>query len=213
MPPLAKSRVDKAGLGLIAEWIAGLEEEADDPLPDGWSLQAIGNHVTPPVGTWRKGSFFLTAQCHDLWETSDDAVLAHASPMDSGQISARVVSLTPADAWTKAGVMVRESTAPDSPHAIMVVTPGQGSAFQYRESAGQFTQHLPGPAVTAPFWVRLAWKDGTVVASTSPDGRSWTETGRTRLASKGPVLAGLCLSAHQTGATATAAYDQVRIAP
>jgi len=213
MPPLAKQRVDKTGIGLIAEWIASMEEENDDPLPDGWQLEPIGDHVTPARGTWRKGTFFLSAQCHDLWETSDDAVIAHGTPMDSGQITARVISLTPSDAWTKAGVTVRESTAPDSPHAIMVVTPGQGSAFQYRESAGQFTQHMGGPGVTAPYWVRLTWKDGAVVASTSANGQTWKETGRTLLAFNGPVLPGLCFSGHQTGATATAGFDQVKIEP
>jgi len=133
--------------------------------------------------------------------------------MDSGQITARVISLTPADAWTKAGVTVRESTAPDSPHAIMVVTPGQGSAFQDREAAAQFTQHMGGPGVTAPYWVRLTWKDGAVVASTSANGQTWKETGRALLAFNGPVLPGLCFSAHQTGAKATAGFDQVKIEP
>jgi hypothetical protein len=61
MPPLAKQRVDKTGIGLIAEWIASMEVEEDGPLPDEWQLMPIGTHGKPPSATWRKGSFFLNA--------------------------------------------------------------------------------------------------------------------------------------------------------
>ena len=211
MPPLAKQRVDKTGIGLIAEWIASMEVEEDGPLPDEWQVMPIGTHGKPPSATWRKGSFFLSAQCHDLWEARDDALFIHAAPMESGQLTARVVSLTPTDAWTKAGLMVRQNSQVDSPHAILVVTPGQGSAFQRREAAGLGTLHTAGPAVTAPFWMRLAWNHGEVIASTSADGKTWKETGRTLVAFSGPVLPGLCLSGHQAQETAAASFDQVRL--
>ena len=213
MPPLAKQRVDKTGIGLIAEWIASMEEEEESPLPDGWGLAEIGSHSSPTTGTWRKGCFILTAKSHDIWEAADEAVFVHASPSASGQITARVLSLTPTDAWTKAGVMIRGSEAPDSPQAIMVVTPGQGSAFQSREAVGQMVRHSSGPAVTAPYWVRLAWKDGAVTASTSGNGKTWTELDRTLISFDGPVLPGLCLSGHRRDHTASASFDQVKIEP
>jgi hypothetical protein len=155
----------------------------------------------------------LSGQTADLWEQADSAIVAHASPMESGQITARVLSLTPTDAWTKAGVTLRADTTPDAAHAITVVTPGQGSAFQHRESAGQPTRHSAGPSVTAPYWVRLAWKDGAVIASTSNNGQAWTEIGRALVSFPGPPLPGLCLSGHQSQAQASAGFDQVKIEP
>ena len=211
MPPLAKQKVDKTGIGLIAEWIASMEVEEDGPVPDDWKVEGIGTHPQPPTATWRKGSFFLNAQCRDLWDVSDEALFVHRAPMAAGQITARVVSLTPTDAWTKAGVMIRESMSPDARHAIMVVTPGQGSAFQRREAPGQTTRHVPGPAVTAPYWVRLRWSNGEVIASASVDGRTWKEAGRALVPFSGLVLPGLCLSGHHAGQMGAASFDQVKI--
>ena len=131
--------------------------------------------------------------------------------MAAGQITARVVSLTPTDAWTKAGVMIRESMSPDARQAIMVVTPGQGSAFQRREESGQTARHVAGPPVTAPYWVRLRWSKGEVVASVSEDGRAWKEAGRALVPFSGQVLPGLCLSGHHAGQMGAASFDQVKI--
>ncbi|MDB6118429.1 MAG: hypothetical protein JWO08_2210 [Verrucomicrobiaceae bacterium] len=211
MPPLAKQRVDKTGIGLIAEWIASMDVEEDGPVPDDWKVEGIGQHAQPPSATWRKGTFFLNAQCHDLWDTSDQALFVHRTPMAAGQITARVVSMTPTDAWTKAGVMIRESMEPNARHAIMVVTPGQGSAFQRRENPGDTTRHVGGPPVSAPYWVRLRWTKGEVVASASQDGKIWKEAGRALVPFSGSVLPGLCLSGHQAGQEADASFDQVKI--
>jgi len=211
MPPLAKQRVDKTGIGLIAEWIASMEVEEDGPVPDGWKVATIGAHGKPVEATSRKGSFYLNAQCHDIWEGTDQLAFIHRAPMASGQITARVVSLTPTDAWTKAGMMIRESTDPQSRHALMVVTPGQGSAFQRREQPGQSTLHVAGPAVTAPYWLRLRWLRNEVTASLSVDGKTWKEAGHAIVPFDGPVLPGVCLSGHDAGAQADATFDMVKI--
>lgn len=211
MPPLANQRVDKTGVGLIAEWIASMDVEEDGPLPADWKVETIGPHAKPPEVTWRKGSFYIAAQCHDIWEDTDQLVLAHREPMRSGQITARVVSLTPTDAWTKAGIMLRESASPQARHAMLVVTPGQGSAFQRREQPAGGTLHTAGPAVTAPYWLRLRWKDQEVAASVSMDGREWKEIARATVPFDGPVLPGLCLSGHNAHAEANTAFDAVKI--
>lgn len=211
MPPLAKQRVDKTGIGLVAEWIASMDVEEDGPVPSDWKVDPIGAQGKAPEVTWRKGSFYISAECHDIWEESDQLVFTHREPMRAGQITARVTSLTPTDAWTKAGVMIRESADPQSRHALMAVTPGQGSAFQRREEPAQGTLHVPGPAVTAPYWLRLRWKDGDVVASVSIDGKTWKETGRAAIPFAGPVLPGLCLSGHNPTAEADAAFDLVKV--
>jgi hypothetical protein len=146
-----------------------------------------------------------------MWESRDDFLFIHNEPRLSGQLTARVLSLTPTDAWTKAGIMVRESTATDARHAMMVVTPGQGSALQHRASTGGGTLHIPGPAVTAPQWLRLRWSPGEVIASVSSDGKTWRETGRAALDFSGPLLPGLCLSGHHVGALADATFDKISL--
>src|SRR5678816_3231364 len=137
-----------------------MDVEEVGPVPSDWTVETIGTHAKPLEVTWRRGNFYISAQCHDVWDTTDQLAFSHREPMHAGQITARVVSLTPTDAWTKAGVMLRESADPQARHAMMVVTPGQGSAFQRRDEPGGSTIHIGGPAVTAPYWLRLRWNGG-----------------------------------------------------
>ena len=188
-----------------------MDVEEDGPIPEGWTPSAIGNHPQAPSARSRKGSFFLDAQCHDVWSVTDDVLFVHQAPMLAGQITARVVSLTPTDAWTKAGVMLRESAAPGSRHAMMVVTPGQGSAFQRREHTDQTTLHTPGPAMAAPYWVRLRWSKTEVIASTSRDGKTWQQAGQVFVQWDTPMLPGLCLSGHEAGKMSSTSFDQVKV--
>jgi uncharacterized repeat protein (TIGR03806 family) len=213
MPPLARQRVDKTGIGLVAEWIANMDIEEAGPVPPEWSVQTIGTHAKAGAVTHRKGSFFVQAQCHDMWEQRDELLFTHGQRMTSGQITARVLSLTPTDAWTKAGLMIRESTAIDSKHACLVVTPGQGSAFQHRDTTGGGTLHQAGPPVTAPQWLRLRWSPGEVISSMSSDGKTWKEISRSPISFSGAVFPGLCLSGHNTAEMANATFDGVTVEP
>jgi len=51
-------------------------------------------------------------------------------------LTARVVSVQNTSDWAKAGVMIRDTLDADSPHAMVVVTPGHGAAFQHRPAKG-----------------------------------------------------------------------------
>jgi hypothetical protein len=92
-----------------------------------------------------------------------------------------------------------------------VVTPGQGSAFQRREEPGGSTIHIGGPAVTAPYWLRLRWNGGEVTATVSTDGKQWKEIARTVLPFEGLVMPGLILSGHNANSEADAAFDSVKV--
>ena len=88
---------------------------------------------------------------------------------------------------------------------------GHGRCSRRREWRVIGTKDSAGPAVTAPFMIRLTWNHGEVIASTSADGKTWKETGRALVAFTGPILPGLCLSGHQAQETVAASFDQVRI--
>ena len=66
-------------------------------------------------------------------------------------------SLTRSDAWTKAGVMIRESLDAGSKHASIVVTPDNSCSQQYRSTTGgaSASTDWTGTAVKAPYWVRV----------------------------------------------------------
>src|SRR5262249_4657019 len=72
----------------------------------------------------------------DIWDTSDQFQLLARSQAGDATIVARVASLQNTDSWAKAGVMFRDGTGADAPFAMVVVTPGNGVAFQWRSSRG-----------------------------------------------------------------------------
>ena len=72
----------------------------------------------------------------DIWGTADAFRIVNHGPSSYGpnaEITARVRSLENTHAWAKAGVMFRQSPPiAQSPHVMVVVTPGHGVAMQYR---------------------------------------------------------------------------------
>jgi hypothetical protein len=65
----------------------------------------------------------------------------------------------------------------------VLVSAGNGSAFQRRKSAGATSLSNSGSlTAVAPLWVRLARSGSTVTASTSADGTSWTTIGSDTIA-------------------------------
>src|SRR5690606_27761047 len=120
---------------------------------------AIAGGVAVSDGTWT-----LTASGADVWGWADAFQYASQPLTGDGTIVARVVGLDGIDPWAKAGLMMRDTLAPDSAHAFVLVTPGSnGLAFQRRLTAGDVSLHTPGPVVNAPVWLALTRSGTTVV--------------------------------------------------
>jgi ABC-type transport system involved in multi-copper enzyme maturation permease subunit len=128
--------------------------------------------------------------------------------------------------WSKAGIIITESTRQGSAYAAMMVTGGHGVRMQY-----DYTQDLAGRpgAVSAasPRWLRLTRSGDTITGYDSADGTHWARVGTAHLAGRpATVQAGLFatspayqhLSAFFGGTTgqigpslATGAFDHVSL--
>ena len=155
----------------------------------------------------------------DIYGTADSFHFASASLTGDGEIRARVASLTNTGAWAKAGVMIRESNAPGARNAIVYTTPyetGNGSEVMWRETAGGTTTYFDGYAANPPpnNWVRLVRAGNSITGYLSADGASWT-TVRTVTFTNLPstLLFGLAVCSTNTGALATATFDNVQVVP
>ena len=145
----------------------------------------------------------------DIWGTTDAFQFVAQPFVGDGTVTARVTSLTAANAWTKAGVMIRESRAPGATHALMLLTPASGANFQYRAGTGTAAVNLGGPAVTAPYWVRLTRAGNNFTGSASPDGTTWTTIGTVTLPMTSAAYAGFAVTSHVAGTLATGVFDSV----
>jgi len=83
--------------------------------------------------------------------------------------------------WGKAGIIIKDGTAPGSAYAAMMVTGGHGVRMQY-----DYTHDRPGLAgevsAASPRWLRLTRSGDTITGYDSADGTHWTKVGAITLA-------------------------------
>src|SRR6185295_16555800 len=87
----------------------------------GWTSADIGAVGQAGSTSLAGGSFTITASGGDIWDMADGFRFIYQPLSGDGEISARVVSVTHADDWTKAGVMIRETLAAGSAFAMTIV--------------------------------------------------------------------------------------------
>jgi regulation of enolase protein 1 (concanavalin A-like superfamily) len=184
-------------------------------LPSGWSSGDVG--AASPAGTASydtgTATFTVKGAGADIWGTADAFQFARTTLTNDGEIVARVASVQNVNAWTKAGVMMRDGTDPGAPHASMLVTPttSKGTAFQRRPTPGGTSLSTAGPLVTAPYWVKLVRQGTTFSAYTSADGSAWTLAGTQTITMGSTIDVGLAVSSHVNGTLATATFTNVTV--
>jgi hypothetical protein len=127
------------------------------------------------------------------------------------EIQARVISVENTNAWAKAGVMIRNNLLANSKHAITVVTPGNGVAFQWRSAPGGQSSNMAGPNIRAPYWVRIIRKGNAIYSFASGDGVSWNQVGTAPISMDSTIYVGLCVTSHSAGTLCNAVFDNITI--
>jgi hypothetical protein len=184
-------------------------------LPAGWSHADVGNTGATGNATASSGTFTVTGAGADVWGTADAFQYAYRTLSGNGTIVARVATIQNVHAWTKAGVMIRNSLSPSAAQAFMLVaaSPLKGVPFQRRTADGNSSVSTAGSQSTAPRWVKLVRAGNVITGYESPDGVAWTMVGSDSFAMGTDVLIGLAVSSHVTGVNATATFDNVTITP
>ena len=182
-------------------------------LPTGWSFADIGAVGAAGSASESGGTFTVKGAGADVWGTADALGLASTTLTGDGTIVARVVSVENVNAWTKAGVMMRDTTASGSAHAFMISTPTttKGLAFQRRVTTGGASTNTAGPVAAPPYWVRLTRSGNTITAATSANGTTWTTVASDTFTMGTTIRVGLAVSSHVAGTPATAVFDNVTI--
>jgi hypothetical protein len=186
---------------------------APAPAPSGWSGADVGAVGAAGNAGLSGGVFTVQGSGADVWGSADELYLLSQPLTGDGSITARVDSLTNNASWTKVGVMMRETTAANSKHAFMIVSPGKGLAFQRRRSTGGSSSHTSGGMFTAPYWVRLTRTGATIQAAVSADGTAWRVVGSDTIAMASTIRVGLAVSSHVDGDLATARFSNVSVGP
>jgi regulation of enolase protein 1 (concanavalin A-like superfamily) len=209
MPPLARNLIDPAAAAAIQQWVAAMP--ALGALPAGWISEDIGAVGQGGDAAFANGVYSLVGSGADIWDNADGFQFVHQPLHGDGKIIARVAAVGDTDGWAKAGVMIRETTAPDSRQAMAMITHDQGAAFQRRTTAGGASDHTPGPAVHAPYWVMLERKGNIFTGSVSADGKTWQKIDQATIPMNTDVQCGMAITAHNGGAACPAVFDHVTV--
>ncbi|MGA2248132.1 MAG: hypothetical protein ABSH48_24370 [Verrucomicrobiota bacterium] len=177
-----------------------------------WQAMDIGS-VGVPGSFHRQGNTWEVAGSGaDIWGQSDGFHFVFRPASGDVSLATRVLGLQNTDPWAKAGLMMRESPAPDSIFAAILVTPSSGVAFQLRSQTGsQATSVLIVPAVHTPCWLRLARRENLFTADYSADGNSWTPMGSTTVPMQPEAWGGVAVTAHNYAALCQASFDHVAV--
>jgi hypothetical protein len=221
-------------------WLGGLALAAVLPVCEaiGQFSNILDVNGSLPAGSATKnggGSFTVVGGGADIWDVSDQFFFAYSEANGDFDVKVRVESLTPYNRWSKAGLMIRESEAPESRMAFNRVTPsgptvdGQSGGtgaddirLAYRTglinvAGANGGQHEdPGAGFRAPgypnAWLRLRRSGNNIVGYDSIDGVNWTlqNTLDTTTWQGGALptrlLIGLAVTSHNQGNSATAEF-------
>jgi len=185
-------------------------------LRNGWFQQDIGPAGAPGTALDDGSTMTVTGAGTDIWGTSDEFHWVFTIMRGDFDVVARAKSVQNVDRWTKAGVMMREQIATGARHASLFVTPTteKGLAYQARPTMNGISVGTPGPAITAPVWIRLSRVGNDVtgfyrVSTTEP----WHVIGTQTFSALDDALqVGIAVSSHVHGTLATAAFDNIQVA-
>ncbi len=161
------------------------------------------------------GNILMGGLGADIWGTADQFHFAYKSLSGNGSIVARVESIANTWPWAKGGVMIRERIDPGAAHAMVVLTPENGVALQYRPTMNGTSLSVNDASLTAPYWVKLTRSGNTFTAQRSEDGVNWTSITADAAASSvqismtNDVYIGLAVTSTTLNAATSAEFSNV----
>ncbi len=179
-------------------------------LPSGWSTSDVGS-----VGATGSAQGATTVTVNgagaDIWGTADAFRFAYTTLTGDGSIITQVTSLENVNAWTKAGVMMRDTLAANAKQALALVSVGKGLAFQRRTATGGQSTNTAGGNGLAPYYVKLTRAGSTFTASKSTNGSTWTTIGSDTISMGSTIYVGVAVSSHVYGNLATASFGSTAV--
>ncbi len=186
--------------------------------------QDIGTANDPAIAgsaTFADGTYTLRASGTDIWDQVDHFQYLYRPFLGDGEIIARVVSVTRADFWSKAGVMFREDLSAGAKNAFMFETPPPDHntpIMHWRNQADNASVEVYGPGGwPAPIWVRLSRLGNVFTGYYARDNGNgthgpWIQLGPQETIFMSPnIYVGLALTGHTNSTTSTAMFDHVQI--
>lgn len=105
--------------------------------------------------------------------------------------------------------MIKDSTTAGSNYALLAVTPGHGTTFQYNfthDTAA--TQNAAAPPNT---WLKLTRVRDVITAYTSLNGQTWTVVGSASISFGANIKIGMVVVSHNGSVLNESVFDNVTV--
>lgn len=189
----------------------------------------IGPVSKAGIVTTNKNVIQIIASGSDIWGSRDQFHFCYVLIKGDFEISTQVLSLTAANAYTKAGIMARVNMDDNSQHVYYQVFPNNsarnknngGCEFQYRaERAGEMKAIYPDPATAGKqfdvaypnTWIRLKRVGDVFESYFSNDNKNWKLYSTYTLKLPEELMVGLAVTSHNTNDYTVAKFASVRLA-
>jgi hypothetical protein len=185
------------------------------------SLQGYGS--VPSQFAQAGSAYAILTSGADIWQDGGGSFDEYGTIYQDNAIgstatvTARVTTMDNTNPWAKTGVVIRNDLtgATSSPgYAVMVVTPGNGVAFQWDSDGNGYLDSFSGAGgIRAPAWVRLVRSGEQVSGYYSTNGTTWTKVGPTvTLAGTAETQdAGLIATSHAAGVTGQFSFSNFSV--
>jgi TolB protein len=172
------------------------------------TVGTVGNLAfDPQTNTYR-----ITASGANIWDTDDSFYYARKQVRGDVTLTAVVSWDTPGgNAHKKAGLMLRAGTAPDDPHASVMVHGDGLISLQYRRKKGGPTLEVRAPLTAKSAVVRLARHGDVVSLEAAPAGAEPQPAGALTVELPGQLEAGLAVCSHDNSDRQTAVFNRAAI--
>ena len=207
----SRSRNSRTSVTASNVQIAVPTAPAEEELPDGQSSADIGSPAISGSASFSEGRYTIRGSGADIRGTADQFHYVYRPVAGDVDVTARIDSLTATSQATKAGVMIRESLSPGSRHALALVSPGEGFAFQRRTETDTWSESTAGGTGALPAWVRLVRQGGTVTAYRSSDGIGWTAMESAAISMADTVYVGIAVTSGDVATSATASVSHLMV--
>ncbi|MEO0514985.1 MAG: cellulase family glycosylhydrolase [Planctomycetota bacterium] len=179
--------------------------EAEDQPLDGWTAVDIGDASPGGFEVLADGRWSVWGGGNDVFNDHDDFRLIYQSSSENEALWTRLDALDATDRYAKAGVMLRESTAPNAAHVLLHGLPDGRVVFATRPESGELTQEKTLAISGFPMGLAIERDaEGLTLHYTNADAE-WQST-RVASPSFDTNLSGLAVLAHDEAALTQAIF-------
>ena len=183
---------------------------AADMLP-GWQGHDIGNAL-PGGQKIKSGSAMdVYGGGQDIWGKSDQFRFVSRKVSGDFELTGTIQQLVDAHQYSKAGLMIRATTDPDSPHVLLNIFPDGAVLLAWRDEKGGGTEQKVQDTLIFPITLRIRRRGEMLEASYSSNEMDWKKV-RVHLSPAlcHEVVAGFAVLSHDNNLLTTASWTDIR---